>query len=86
MNSKGPARLFDHHIELVLSISCMAFCESMLHVNDIDKKTMDVGRRFDPPTRKYSLEARAVWNMPESTARKSDKIPRQGAAPLPEER
>ena len=59
VNVKGTIRLFDHHIGQVLSISFMAFCESMSHVNDIDK-TMDVGRRFAPSMREHSLEARTV--------------------------
>ena len=57
VNVKGAVRLFDHHIELGgLSISPMAFCESLSHVDEIDK-TAGVGRRFDPSLREHSLEA-----------------------------
>ena len=50
------------------------------------RKTLAVGRRYDPPVREHSLEARTHRYTSKLTARETDKIPRQGAAPLPAER
>ena len=38
---------------------------------------MAVGRRYEPPVRENSLEARTISNTPKLTARETDKTPRR---------